>query len=106
MKNEIGLLEEIRMLSYRLVFGYYGSHKKALASIGYLAPFSFHETNNIISGEGGMLAINEEQFCDRAEVIWENGTNRSAFFRGEVVKYGWVEFGSLFSPSEIVATFL
>ncbi len=80
--------------------------KKALGSIGHLAAFSFHETKNIISGEGGMLAINDEQFCDRAEVIWEKGTNRSAFFRGEVDKYGWVDIGSSFLPSEIVAAFL
>jgi dTDP-4-amino-4,6-dideoxygalactose transaminase len=80
--------------------------KKALGSIGHLAAFSFHETKNIISGEGGMLAINDEQFCERAEVIWEKGTNRSAFFRGEVDKYGWVDIGSSFLPSEIVAAFL
>ncbi len=80
--------------------------KKALGSIGHLAAFSFHETKNIISGEGGMLAINDKQFCDRAEVIWEKGTNRSAFFRGEVDKYGWVDIGSSFLPSEIVAAFL
>ena len=80
--------------------------KKALGSIGHLAAFSFHETKNIISGEGGMLAINDEQFCDRAEVIWEKGTNRSAFFRGDVDKYGWVDIGSSFLPSEIIAAFL
>ncbi|MBC7641045.1 MAG: dTDP-4-amino-4,6-dideoxygalactose transaminase [Flavobacterium sp.] len=79
---------------------------KALGSIGHLAAFSFHETKNIISGEGGMLAINDEQFCDRAEVIWEKGTNRSAFFRGDVDKYGWVDIGSSFLPSEIIAAFL
>jgi dTDP-4-amino-4,6-dideoxygalactose transaminase len=80
--------------------------KKALGSIGHLAAFSFHETKNIISGEGGMLAINDEQFCDRAEIIWEKGTNRSAFFRGSVDKYGWVDIGSSFLPSEIIAAFL
>src|SRR5690606_20772417 len=80
--------------------------KKALGSIGHLAAFSFHETKNIISGEGGMLAINDERFKDRAEIIWEKGTNRSAFFRGEVDKYGWVDIGSSFLPSEIVAAFL
>lgn len=80
--------------------------KKALGSIGHLAAFSFHETKNIISGEGGMLAINDSQFCDRAEIIWEKGTNRSAFFRGEVDKYGWVDIGSSFLPSEIIAAFL
>lgn len=80
--------------------------KKALGSIGHLAAFSFHETKNIISGEGGMLAINDSQFVQRAEIIWEKGTNRSAFFRGEVDKYGWVDIGSSFLPSEIIASFL
>ena len=80
--------------------------KRALGSIGHLAAFSFHETKNIISGEGGMLAINDEQFIERAEIIWEKGTNRSAFFRGEVDKYGWVDIGSSFLPSEIIAAFL
>ncbi|MBL0356346.1 MAG: dTDP-4-amino-4,6-dideoxygalactose transaminase [Chitinophagaceae bacterium] len=80
--------------------------KKALGSIGHLAAFSFHETKNIISGEGGMLAVNDPQFMARAEIIWEKGTNRSAFFRGEVDKYGWVDMGSSFLPSEIVAAFL
>ena len=79
---------------------------KALGSIGHLATFSFHETKNIISGEGGMLAINDDRFMERAEIIWEKGTNRSAFFRGEVDKYGWVDIGSSFLPSEIVAAFL
>lgn len=89
--------------------GYYTGKdgvKKALGSIGHLAAFSFHETKNIISGEGGMLAINDEQFINRAEIIWEKGTNRSSFFRGEVDKYGWVDIGSSFLPSEIVAAFL
>lgn len=80
--------------------------KKALGSIGHLAAFSFHETKNIISGEGGMLVINDKQFASRAEIIWEKGTNRSAFFRGEVDKYGWVDIGSSFLPSEVIAAFL
>lgn len=80
--------------------------KKALGSIGHLAAFSFHETKNIISGEGGLLAINDERFSARAEIIWEKGTNRSAYFRGEVDKYGWVDIGSSFLPSEITAAFL
>tara|TARA_R110002096_G_scaffold16243_4_gene55563 strand:- start:1529 stop:2656 length:1128 start_codon:yes stop_codon:yes gene_type:complete len=79
---------------------------KALGSIGDLAAFSFHETKNIISGEGGLLAINNPKFKERAEIIWEKGTNRSAFFRGEVNKYGWVDIGSSFLPSEITAAFL
>jgi dTDP-4-amino-4,6-dideoxygalactose transaminase len=80
--------------------------KKPLGSIGHLAAFSFHETKNIIAGEGGMLVVNDEQFINRAEIIWEKGTNRSSFFRGEVDKYGWVDIGSSFLPSEIVAAFL
>ena len=79
---------------------------KPLGSIGHLGTFSFHETKNIISGEGGMLAINDEQFIDRAEIIWEKGTNRSAFFRGEVDKYSWVDIGSSFLPSEVISAFL
>ena len=80
--------------------------KRALGSIGHLAAFSFHETKNIIAGEGGMLVVNDERFGKRAEIIWEKGTNRSAFFRGEVAKYGWVDVGSSFLPSEIIAAFL
>lgn len=80
--------------------------KKPLGSIGHLAAFSFHETKNIISGEGGMLVVNDEQFEKRAEIIWEKGTNRTAFFKGEVDKYGWVDIGSSFLPSEIIAAFL
>ena len=80
--------------------------RRPLGSIGHLGCFSFHETKNIISGEGGMLTINDERFVSRAEIIWEKGTNRSQFFRGEVNKYGWVDTGSSFLPSEIVAAFL
>lgn len=80
--------------------------KKALGSIGHLAAFSFHETKNIISGEGGMLAINDDRFVKRAEIIWEKGTNRTAFFRGEVDKYGWVDIGSSFLPSDVTAAIL
>lgn len=80
--------------------------RKALGSIGHLAAFSFHETKNIISGEGGMLVINDKQFASRAEIIWEKGTNRAAFFRGEIDKYGWVDIGSSFLPSEVIAAFL
>ena len=77
-----------------------------LGSFGHMAAFSFHETKNIISGEGGMLAINDERFVRRAEIIREKGTNRSEFFRGEVDKYGWVDIGSSFLPSDIIAAFL
>ena len=89
--------------------GYYTSRNglvKPLGSIGHLATFSFHETKNIISGEGGMLVINDPQFNKRAEIIWEKGTNRTAFFKGEINKYGWVDIGSSFLPSDIIAAFL
>lgn len=79
---------------------------KPLGSIGHLAAFSFHETKNIIAGEGGLLAINDERFIRRSEILWEKGTNRSEFFRGEVNKYGWVDTGSSFLPSEVIAAFL
>lgn len=79
---------------------------RPLGSIGHLAAFSFHETKNIISGEGGLLVINDARFIHRAEIIWEKGTNRSEFFRGEVNKYGWVDTGSSFLPSETISAFL
>ena len=79
---------------------------RPLGTIGHLSCFSFHETKNIISGEGGMLGINDERFIRRAEIIWEKGTNRAEFFRGEVNKYGWCDIGSSFLPSEVVAAFL
>lgn len=79
---------------------------KPLGSIGHMAAFSFHETKNIIAGEGGMLVINDDQFIERAEIIREKGTNRSKFFRGEIAKYGWVDLGSSFLPSDIIAAFL
>jgi dTDP-4-amino-4,6-dideoxygalactose transaminase len=80
--------------------------KKALGGIGHLSAFSFHETKNIISGEGGLLVINDSRYNDRAEIIREKGTNRSKYFRGEIDKYGWVDIGSSFLPSEIIAAFL
>ena len=79
---------------------------RPLGSIGHLAALSFHETKNIISGEGGALLINDARFADRAEIIWEKGTNRSQFFRGQVDKYTWVDLGSSYLPGEIVAAFL
>lgn len=79
---------------------------RPLGSIGHLAAFSFHETKNIIAGEGGLLVINDERFIRRSEIIWEKGTNRAEYFRGEVNKYGWVDTGSSFLPSEVVAAFL
>lgn len=75
-------------------------------SFGDLSCFSFHETKNIISGEGGCLAINNEAFIERAEIIREKGTNRKSFFKGEVDKYTWADLGSSFVPSELMAAFL
>jgi dTDP-4-amino-4,6-dideoxygalactose transaminase len=79
---------------------------KPLGSIGHLGCFSFHETKNLQCGEGGMLCINDEQFIRRAEILWEKGTNRAEFFRGEINKYGWVDTGSSFLPSDVLAAFL
>ena len=80
---------------------------KPLGSIGHLSAFSFHETKNITAGgEGGLLVVNDERFVCRAEILWEKGTNRAEFFRGEVNKYGWVDMGSSFLPAEINAAFL
>jgi dTDP-4-amino-4,6-dideoxygalactose transaminase len=75
-------------------------------SFGHLSTFSFHSTKNVTCGEGGMLVVNDEQFIKRAEIIREKGTNRNAFFRGEVDKYGWTDIGSSFLPSDILAAFL
>lgn len=87
--------------------GIMSSYKgRALGSIGHMAALSFHETKNIISGEGGALLINDARFVARAEIIREKGTNRSQFFRGQVDKYTWVDIGSSFLPGEIVAAFL
>ena len=80
---------------------------RPLGGIGHIGCFSFHETKNITAGgEGGLLVINDERFIRRAEIIWEKGTNRAEFFRGMVNKYGWVDTGSSFLPSEINAAFL
>lgn len=77
-----------------------------LGAIGHLGCLSFHETKNIISGEGGALLINDEKFVEQAEILWEKGTNRKQYFRGEVDKYTWVDIGSSFLPSELVGAFL
>ncbi|MEP1088225.1 dTDP-4-amino-4,6-dideoxygalactose transaminase [Algoriphagus sp.] len=82
------------------------SECRQLGTIGHLGTISFHETKNIQCGEGGALLINDPNLAERAEIIWEKGTNRTAFFRGEVDKYGWVDEGSSFLPSEITAAFL
>ena len=79
---------------------------KPLGSFGQLATFSFHETKNVISGEGGALVINDSQFIERAEIIWEKGTNRTQFSRGRVDKYTWLDIGSSFLPGELTAAFL
>jgi dTDP-4-amino-4,6-dideoxygalactose transaminase len=79
---------------------------KPVGSMGHMATFSFHETKNIVSGEGGALLINDPQLLERAEIIREKGTNRSKFFRGEVDKYTWVDIGSSYLPSDIIAAFL
>lgn len=81
--------------------------RRALGGIGHLGAMSFHETKNITAGgEGGLLIINDERFLRRAEILWEKGTNRAEFFRGEVNKYGWVDMGSSFLPAEINSAFL
>lgn len=79
---------------------------RPLGGIGHFGTFSFHETKNLIAGEGGLLSINHPDFVERAEIIWEKGTNRAAFFRGDVDKYNWVDVGSSFLPSELTAAFL
>jgi len=79
---------------------------RKLGAVGHLGCLSFHETKNVISGEGGALLINDERFLARAEIIREKGTNRAQFFRGEVDKYTWVDIGSSFLPSELVGAFL
>ena len=79
---------------------------RSLGTLGHLGCLSFHETKNIISGEGGALLINDEQLMDRAEIIWEKGTDRGQFLRGEVDKYSWQDIGSSYLPSELVSAFL
>lgn len=79
---------------------------RPLGSIGHLGALSFHETKNLIAGEGGALLVNHEPFVQRAEILWEKGTNRSQFFRGQVDKYTWLDIGSSYLPSEITAAFL
>ena len=87
--------------------GVMSSYKgKPLGAIGHMGTYSFHETKNVISGEGGALLVNDSSFSERAEIIREKGTNRSLFFRGQVDKYTWVDIGSSYLPSEIIAAFL
>lgn len=99
-KHNLFLIED----AAQAIDSYYKN--KALGSFGHMSAFSFHETKNIISGEGGMLVINDTQFIERAEIIREKGTNRNKFYRGETDKYNWVDIGSSFLPSEITAAFL
>ena len=99
-KHNLILIED----AAQAIDSYHNNH--ALGSIGHLSAFSFHETKNIIAGEGGLLGVNDAKLFNRAEIIWEKGTNRSAFFRGEIDKYNWVDIGSSFLPSEITAAFL
>lgn len=87
--------------------GVMSSYKgRALGSIGGMGTYSFHETKNVISGEGGALLVNDQKYVERAEIIREKGTNRSQFFRGQVDKYTWQDLGSSFLPGEIIAAFL
>jgi dTDP-4-amino-4,6-dideoxygalactose transaminase len=79
---------------------------RSLGAIGDLGAVSFHETKNVISGEGGALLVNDERFVERAQIVREKGTNRASFFRGEVDKYTWVDIGSSYLPGEIIAAFL
>ncbi|WP_219851764.1 dTDP-4-amino-4,6-dideoxygalactose transaminase [Methylibium rhizosphaerae] len=79
---------------------------RPLGTFGTFSAFSFHETKNVICGEGGMIAINDPKYVPRAEIVREKGTNRSAFFRGEIDKYGWVDVGSSFLPSDVLAAYL
>ena len=79
---------------------------RSLGSIGHLAAVSFHETKNLICGEGGALLVNYPELIERSEIVWEKGTNRNQFFRGQVDKYTWVDIGSSYLPSEISAAFL
>ena len=100
-KNNILVVED----AAQAIDSYYKG--KPLGSIGHLGCFSFHETKNVTAGgEGGLLVVNDDRFIRRAEIIWEKGTNRAEFFRGMVNKYGWVDTGSSFLPSEINSAFL
>jgi dTDP-4-amino-4,6-dideoxygalactose transaminase len=89
--------------AHALMSGYKG---RPLGGFGHLATFSFHETKNVISGEGGALVVNDPRFLERAEIIWEKGTNRTQFSRGRVDKYTWMDVGSSFLPGELTAAFL
>ncbi|WP_111672209.1 dTDP-4-amino-4,6-dideoxygalactose transaminase [Algoriphagus litoralis] len=104
-QHELAVVEDAAH-SIGSTYSFSNGKRKHLGTIGHLCTYSFHETKNISSGEGGLLGINDERFSNRAEIIWEKGTNRTSFFRGEVDKYGWVDIGSSFLPSEVTAAFL
>lgn len=99
-KHNLIVIEDV---AHGIMSSYKG---RPLGSFGHMAALSFHETKNVISGEGGALLVNDRKFIERAEVIREKGTNRSKFFRGEVDKYSWVDIGSSYLPSDILAAFL
>ncbi len=99
-KNKLFVIEDAAQ-------GYLSRYKgRSLGTLGHLGCLSFHETKNIISGEGGALLINDERLMERAEIIWEKGTDRSQFLRGEVDKYSWQDIGSSYLPSELISAFL
>lgn len=108
MKEIMAIAEEYRILVIEDAAQGIGSEYEGrpLGSIGHLGALSFHETKNIISGEGGALLLNDARYMQRAEIIREKGTNRSSFFRGEIDKYTWVDIGSSYLPSDMVAAFL
>lgn len=99
-KNNLFLIED----AAQAIDSYYKG--KPLGSFGDFSTFSFHETKNIICGEGGLLVVNNKNYIKKAEIIWEKGTNRVAFFRGEIDKYRWVDIGSSFLMSDILAAYL
>ena len=99
-KHKLLVIEDA---AHAIMSFYKGRH---LGAIGHLGAYSFHETKNIMSGEGGALLVNDKRFAQRAEIIREKGTNRSQFFRGQVDKYSWVDIGSSYLPGEIIAAFL
>lgn len=105
-KHNLYLIEDAAQAIDSYYISSVNNERRALGSIGDLSTFSFHETKNIQCGEGGMLVINNKDFINRSEIIWEKGTNRAEFFRGEVNKYQWVDYGSSFLPSEYNAAVL
>jgi dTDP-4-amino-4,6-dideoxygalactose transaminase len=105
-KRGLLVIEDAAQALDSLYVGREDEEPRALGGIGHMSAFSFHDTKNITCGEGGMIAINDGRFAARAETVWEKGTNRADFLRGKVSKYGWVDCGSSFLPSEITAAFL